>query len=127
MDFIRPKLSDGSWKTSYSPARAGVRDFTEGNGWQYTFFAPQDPYGLIRLFGGEKGFTRKLDQFFTNHDSMGSNAQSDITGLIGQYAHGNEPSHHIAYLSSMQASSGRRQRRSATLRMSSIRTVLTES
>jgi predicted alpha-1,2-mannosidase len=96
--FIRPKLSDGSWKNPYDPARAGVRDFTEGNGWQYTFFAPQDSYGLIRLFGGDKGFTKKLDRFFTCHDSMGPNAQSDITGLIGQYAHGNEPSHHIAYL-----------------------------
>jgi predicted alpha-1,2-mannosidase len=96
--FIRPKLSDGSWKEPYDPARAGVRDFTEGNGWQYTFFAPQDPYGLIRLFGGDKSFTKKLDRFFTCHDSMGPNAQSDITGLIGQYAHGNEPSHHIAYL-----------------------------
>lgn len=96
--FMCPRLSDGSWKTPYYPSMAGVRDFTEGNGWQYTFFVPQDPYGLIRLFGGDKKFTRKLDQFFTNHDSMGPHAQSDITGLIGQYAHGNEPSHHIAYL-----------------------------
>ena len=63
-----------------------------------TFFAPQDPYGLISLFGGDKPFTSKLDSFFTNNDSMGEGASSDITGLIGQYAHGNEPSHHIAYL-----------------------------
>jgi predicted alpha-1,2-mannosidase len=98
VDFVRPRLSDGSWKTPYHPATAGVRDFTEGNGWQYTFFAPQDPYGLIKLFGGDRQFTKKLDQFFTNHDSMGPKAQNDITGLIGQYAHGNEPSHHIAYL-----------------------------
>lgn len=96
--FICPRLSDGSWKTPYHPAMAGVRDFTEGNGWQYTFFAPQDPYGLIRLFGGDRNFAKKLDQFFINHDSMGPNAQNDISGLIGQYAHGNEPSHHIAYL-----------------------------
>nr|WP_287762055.1 GH92 family glycosyl hydrolase [Prevotella sp.] len=96
--FARPKLSDGTWKGSYNPATAGVRDFTEGNGWQYTFFAPQDPYGLIGLFGGDKGFVKKLDRFFTCHDSMGPHAQSDITGLIGQYAHGNEPSHHVAYL-----------------------------
>ena len=60
--------------------------------------APQDPYGLISLFGGDKPFTSKLDSFFTNNDSMGEGASSDITGLIGQYAHGNEPSHHIAYL-----------------------------
>jgi predicted alpha-1,2-mannosidase len=98
IDFMCPRLTDGSWKTPYHPATAGVRDFTEGNGWQYTFFAPQDPYGLIKLFGGDRQFTKKLDRLFTNHDSMGPKAQSDITGLIGQYAHGNEPSHHIAYL-----------------------------
>ena len=98
--FIRPKLEDGSWRTPYDPARSihTVGDFCEGNGWQYTFFAPQDPYGLIALFGGDKSFTTKLDGFFTNTDSMGEGASSDITGLIGQYAHGNEPSHHVAYL-----------------------------
>lgn len=98
--FIRPKLDDGSWRTPYDPARSihTVGDFCEGNGWQYTFFAPQDPYGLIGLFGGDKPFTAKLDNFFTNNDSMGEGASSDITGLIGQYAHGNEPSHHVAYL-----------------------------
>lgn len=98
--FIRPKLEDGSWRTPYDPARSihTVGDFCEGNGWQYTFFAPQDPYGLIGLFGGDKPFTTKLDNFFTNNDSMGEGASSDITGLIGQYAHGNEPSHHVAYL-----------------------------
>ena len=98
--FIRPKLEDGSWRTPYDPARSihTVGDFCEGNGWQYTFFAPQDPYGLIELFGGDKPFTAKLDDFFTNTDSMGEGASSDITGLIGQYAHGNEPSHHVIYL-----------------------------
>lgn len=98
--FIRPKLEDGSWRTPYDPARSihTVGDFCEGNGWQYTFFVPQDPYGLIGLFGGDKPFTAKLDNFFTNNDSMGEGASSDITGLIGQYAHGNEPSHHVAYL-----------------------------
>ena len=98
--FIRPKLEDGSWRTPYDPARSihTVGDFCEGNGWQYTFFAPQDPYGLIGLFGGNKPFTTKLDNFFTNNDSMGEGASSDITGLVGQYAHGNEPSHHVAYL-----------------------------
>lgn len=98
--FIRPKLSDGSWRTPYDPARSihTVGDFCEGNGWQYTFFVPHDPYGLITLFGGDKPFTDKLDEFFTNNDSMGEGASSDITGLIGQYAHGNEPSHHVAYL-----------------------------
>lgn len=100
IQFIRPKLEDGSWRTPYDPARSihSVGDFCEGNGWQYTFFVPQDPYGLIGLFGGNKPFIDKLDSFFTNNDSMGEGASSDITGLIGQYAHGNEPSHHIAYL-----------------------------
>ena len=98
--FIRPKLEDGSWRTPYDPARSihTVGDFCEGNGWQYTFFAPQDPYGLIALFGGDKPFTTRLDGFFTNTDSMGEEASSDITGLIGQYAHGNEPSHHVVYM-----------------------------
>lgn len=98
--FIRPKLEDGSWRTPYDPARSihTVGDFCEGNGWQYTFFVPQDPYGLISLFGGDKAFVSKLDAFFTNHDSMGDAPSSDITGLIGQYAHGNEPSHHVAYM-----------------------------
>ena len=98
--FIRPKLEDGSWRTPYDPARSihTVGDFCEGNGLQYTFFAPQDPYGLIALFGGDKPFTTKLDGFFTNTDSMGEGASSDITGLIGQYAHGNEPSHHVIHM-----------------------------
>lgn len=98
--FIRPKLEDGSWRTPYDPARSihTVGDFCEGNGWQYTFFVPQDPYGLIGLFGGDTHFIEKLDEFFTNTDDMGDGASSDITGLIGQYAHGNEPSHHVAYL-----------------------------
>ena len=97
--FIRPKMDDGSWRTPYDPANSihMVGDFTEGNGWQYTFFAPHDVYGLIELFGGDEEFITKLDAFFVNNDSMGETASADITGLIGQYAHGNEPSHHVAY------------------------------
>lgn len=101
INFIRPKNDDGSWRTPYDPliAKHGLRgDFCEGNGWQYTFFAPQDPYGLIDLFGGDDIFVKKLDEFFVNNGSMGNEASKDISGLIGQYAHGNEPSHHIAYL-----------------------------
>jgi len=100
IQFIRPKMADGSWRTPYDPANSIhiVGDFTEGNGWQYTFFAPHDVYGLIGLFGGDKPFVNKLDAFFVNNDSMGDQASNDITGLIGQYAHGNEPSHHIAYM-----------------------------
>ena len=98
--FIRPKMDDGTWRTPYDPANSihMVGDFTEGNGWQYTFFAPHDVYGLIELFGGDEEFITKLDAFFVNNDSMGETASADITGLIGQYAHGNEPSHHIAYM-----------------------------
>lgn len=98
--FIRPKMNDGSWRTPYDPIQSihGVGDFTEGNGWQYTFFVPQNPEGLIALMGGDEGFVKKLDQFFVTTGNMGERASSDITGLIGQYAHGNEPSHHIAYM-----------------------------
>ena len=102
INFVRPKLSDGSWLTPYDPARSvhggSGSYFCEGNGWQYTFFVPQDVYGLINLFGGDKPFLERLNQFFVNNDSMGEEASADITGLIGQYAHGNEPSHHITYM-----------------------------
>jgi len=102
INFVRPKLADGSWRTPYNPARSvhggDGSDFCEGNGWQYTFFVPQDVYGLIELFGGDKPFLERLNQFFVNTDSMGEEASADITGLIGQYAHGNEPSHHITYM-----------------------------
>ena len=100
IQFVRPIMADGSWRTPYDPANSihMTGDFTEGNGWQYTFFAPHDVYGLINLFGGDKPFIAKLDAFFVNNDSMGEQASADITGLIGQYAHGNEPSHHIAYM-----------------------------
>lgn len=100
ISFIRAKMNDGTWRTPYDPLRADhtISDFTEGNGWQYTFFAPQNPEGLIELFGGDKSFVQKLDQFFITSGDLGKNASPDISGLIGQYAHGNEPSHHIAYL-----------------------------
>jgi predicted alpha-1,2-mannosidase len=73
-------------------------DFSEGNAWQYTWLAPQDVEGLMFLLGGEKRFIQKLDSLFVIKGDMGEEASNDITGLIGQYAHGNEPSHHVAYL-----------------------------
>ena len=73
-------------------------DFSEGNAWQYTWLVPQDVEGLMGLLGGEKTFVEKLDSLFIVKGDMGKDASADITGLIGQYAHGNEPSHHIAYL-----------------------------
>ena len=98
--FMRPRLSDGTWKTPFDPsnlahAESVGGDYTEGNAWQYTWQVQHDIPGLIKLFGGPKPFLKKLDQFFTlKLDSK----LSDVTGLIGRYAHGNEPSHHVAYL-----------------------------
>lgn len=99
--FVRPRMSDGSWASPYDPAESihGRKGwFTEGTGWQYTFLVPQDPYGLIDAMGGDEAFCGKLDSLFTAPFEMGEEASMDITGLIGQYAHGNEPSHHVAYL-----------------------------
>ena len=94
--FMRPKYS-GAWKFPFDPREVDF-NYTEANAWQYTFFVPQDVDGLIRLTGGAQAFARKLDQLFTAESKTTGRKQADITGLIGQYAHGNEPSHHIAYL-----------------------------
>ncbi len=99
--FMRGKLSDGSWKKPFDPLFSSHRadEYTEGNAWQYTWFVPHDVAGLINLFGSEEKFETKLDSLFSITETLkGENASPDISGLIGQYAHGNEPSHHIAYL-----------------------------
>jgi predicted alpha-1,2-mannosidase len=98
--FVRGRLSATERRTPFSPfvSRHMKDDFAEGNPWQYTWLVPQDVEGLIGLMGGEKAFTLKLDSLFTAKGDMGTEASNDITGLIGQYAHGNEPSHHITYL-----------------------------
>ena len=99
--FIRPRMNDGGWRTPYDPFRSkhgGTGDFCEGTGWQYTFFVPQNPEGLIELMGGDEYFVSKLDSLFLVEGDMGEGASADISGLIGQYAHGNEPSHHVAYM-----------------------------
>jgi predicted alpha-1,2-mannosidase len=98
--FMRGKLSATEWRVPFDPfiSRHMKDDFTEGNAWQYTWLAPQDVYGLIQLQGGEQRFTQKLDSLFIVKGNLGKEASGDITGLIGQYAHGNEPSHHITYL-----------------------------
>ncbi len=98
--FVRPRLSDGSWKTPYDPFRSIHEngDFTEGNGWQYTWLVPQDVEGLIRLMGGDEPFVSKLDSLFAAKGNMGDQASPDISGLIGMYAHGDEPSHHVTYM-----------------------------
>ena len=94
--FMRPR-TNGGWTEPFDP-REVTFHFTEANSWQYTFFVPQDVTGLIDLMGGRENFARKLDQMFEAESRTTGREQADITGLIGQYAHGNEPSHHIAYL-----------------------------
>lgn len=99
--LMRAKLSDGTWKTPFSPFASTHRadDYTEGNAWQYSWFVPHDIEGLITLQGGKTAFTNKLDSLFTLPSIIeGTNASPDISGLIGQYAQGNEPSHHVVYL-----------------------------
>jgi predicted alpha-1,2-mannosidase len=98
--FVRGRVGDNQWRTPFSPFEAKHMrdDFSEGNSWQYTWLVPHDVEGLIKLMGGEKSFSGKLDSLFAVKGDMGKEASADITGLIGQYAHGNEPSHHIAYL-----------------------------
>lgn len=99
-DFIRGKDSKGQFRTPFNPFRSQHRidDYTEGNAWQYTWLVPHDVKGLIAQFASEEAFTAKLDSLFVVEGDMGAEASADITGLIGQYAHGNEPSHHIAYM-----------------------------
>jgi len=98
--FVRGRISNTQWREPFSPfvSRHMKDDFTEGNAWQYTWLAPQDVHGLIQMLGGDKPFLKKLDSLFVVKGDMGKEASNDISGLIGQYAHGNEPSHHIAYL-----------------------------
>jgi predicted alpha-1,2-mannosidase len=101
--FMRAKNSDGKWVEPFDPYYADhdtdKAAYTEGNAWQHSFFVPHDVYSLINLHRGVKKFTDKLDSLFTTSSQIkGENASPDISGLIGQYAHGNEPSHHIAYL-----------------------------
>ena len=94
--FVRPK-QNGGFVRPFAPNEVTFH-FTEGNSWVYSFFVPQDISRLIELQGGKEKFAAKLDQLFTTTDKLTGREQPDITGLIGQYAHGNEPSHHIAYL-----------------------------
>ncbi|MCR6722597.1 MAG: GH92 family glycosyl hydrolase [Chitinophagaceae bacterium] len=98
--FMRGKVSATKWRTPFSPfeARHMADDFCEGNAWQYTWLVPHHVEGIITLLGSEERFIQKLDSLFSTEGHLGIEASADITGLIGQYAHGNEPSHHIAYL-----------------------------
>jgi predicted alpha-1,2-mannosidase len=99
--FMRGRMSDGSWRQDFNPLYSShnVHDFTEGNSWQYSWFVPQDPEGLIDLMGGKALFVRRLDSLFNTSEKVeGAEASPDISGMVGQYAQGNEPSHHVAYL-----------------------------
>jgi predicted alpha-1,2-mannosidase len=98
--FMRGKMSDESWRSPFNPISSQHRedDYCEGNAWQYTWLVPHDVEGLIELFGSEVAFVTKLDSLFTIPSIKVEGASADITGLIGQYAHGNEPSHHISYM-----------------------------
>jgi hypothetical protein len=94
--FMRPK-KNGGWNKPFDPREIN-NNFTEGNSWQYSFFVPQDIPGMIEAYGGAAKFEAKLDEMFNSESKTTGREQADVTGLIGQYAHGNEPSHHMAYL-----------------------------
>lgn len=100
--FMRGKNADGSWARPFDPLRSSHRrntDYTEGNAWQHSWFVPQDVERLINKMGGDSAFTARLDSMFSMSSKItGKDVSPDISGMIGQYAHGNEPSHHIAYL-----------------------------
>jgi predicted alpha-1,2-mannosidase len=94
--FMRPK-KNGGWDKPFDPREVN-NNFTEGNSWQYSFFVPQNIFGMIQAYGGPEKFEAKLDEMFNSESKTTGREQVDVTGLIGQYAHGNEPSHHMAYL-----------------------------
>ncbi|MDR0431046.1 MAG: GH92 family glycosyl hydrolase [Tannerellaceae bacterium] len=98
--FMRGLSSEGKFRTPFNPFESVHRDndYTEGNGWQYTWLVPHDIEGLVNLFGSKERFVEKLDSLFIAEGSLGEHASPDISGLIGQYAHGNEPSHHVIYM-----------------------------
>ncbi|RZK60746.1 MAG: glycoside hydrolase family 92 protein [Pedobacter sp.] len=100
LGFMRGKLANGNWRSNFNPSFSlhMEDDYVEGNAWQYTWLVPHDVEGLITAFGGKVPFTKKLDSLFTVSSDLNKGASIDISGMIGQYAHGNEPSHHILYL-----------------------------
>jgi len=106
--FMRGRMASGLWRKNFDPRKVshlGASDFTEGNSWQYSFFAPHQVNHLIELNGGRDAFIDKLDKLFNEKELLGLEKSPDVSGLIGNYAHGNEPSHHIAYLYNYAGSS----------------------
>ncbi|MFD1768597.1 GH92 family glycosyl hydrolase [Sphingobacterium suaedae] len=101
LQFLRGVDSQGKFRPGpFDPFHSAhlANDYTEGNAWQYTWLVPHDVNGFMGLFGGEKQFLTKLDSLFVVEGDLGEEASPDISGLIGQYAHGNEPSHHVIYM-----------------------------
>ncbi|SFK27913.1 GH92 family glycosyl hydrolase [Rhodanobacter glycinis] len=102
MTFTRPRGENGKWLEPFDPRGMGHsskwRDFTESNAWEATFLNQHDLYDYMKLFGSETAFEKKLDTLFTTSSELPADAPPDIAGMVGQYAHGNEPSHHVAYL-----------------------------
>lgn len=98
--FFNGRFADGSFRKNFNPFSADHRtnDYVEGNAWQYLWMVPHQPYELISLLGGDEPFVKRLDEFFALPSELDATASNDISGLIGQYAHGNEPSHHVIYL-----------------------------
>lgn len=99
--FMRGKLSDGTWVSPFSPSASNhfKSDYCEGNAWQWTWFVPHDIEGLASLMGGKEKFIAKLDSLFSvSSEVEGEHASPDISGMIGQYAHGNEPSHQTIHI-----------------------------
>jgi predicted alpha-1,2-mannosidase len=100
--FVRPRLESGQWAEPFTETEMGHskkwRDYTESDPWETTFSIQHDPAGYMKLFGGREAFVKKLDELFTTTSQLPPDAPPDIAGMVGQYAHGNEPCHHMAYL-----------------------------
>jgi len=117
--FMRPRFENGQWSEPFEPTEMGYskkwRDYTESDPWQTTFFIQHDPAGYIKLFGSDLAFIQKLDNLFTANSQLPADAPPDIAGMVGQYAHGNEPCHHMAYLYSYAGMPYKTQERVRTL------------
>jgi predicted alpha-1,2-mannosidase len=116
--FIRPKFTDGRWAAPFNPKSIKItkwRDYTEANAWQTTFGVQHDPALLIEKMGGSEAFVEKLDLLFNQSSELPPDMPPDVTGMVGQYAHGNEPSHHIAYLYNYAAAPHKTQARVRSL------------
>lgn len=113
--FMRRKNSDGKWDTPFNPAKLGD-GFTEGNSWQYSWFVPHDVKELIKIMGGKEMFSLKLDSLFYIAKQNTVSEIMDVSGFIGQYAQGNEPSHHVGYLYNYVGQSWKTQKTLALIR-----------